>query len=1033
MVHVVRKIATPISSKVDQDGTQLLLPEFEDLLVEELSFSPFNDSLPKEGSVSKLNVIKANEKNASHLEGDKLVNVERKGECMQGRANEKCTEKQGNSAHKRARRPVDDGLLIEKTILENRDFCIQKKFQQPQVEGMEYDKLGDSNQVLPVAAGYNFNECVDLLAEEVAELEELRLQVKEWKEREMRLEAELLEYYGLKEQENGILELQRELKQKVLEITDLNSNIGSLEADKKNLANQVAALSNARKELQEARLKIKDLLKQKHHESGQTKVQLLLLKQEVATLQAKEQNITKKDIEMERKLQTLRELEVEVLELRRTSKDLQHQKRELIVKFSAAEAQIATLSIISESDLVARAEAEASTLRHANQDLCRQVEGLQNNRFSEVEELVYLRWVNACLRYELRNCKAAEGKTSALELNKSLSPRSQEKAKLLMLEYAGPDLLALQGGEQVEISDESASSQLSITSDVVDMDEMSSGHLGQQSYSKKLGLMKRLTKWGRSKDDSQLMPNEFYRDVTDVKGERIPSAQSSLGQKHLSPGSPMGRLETLMLRNSSDAVEISSYGEASSEDTDSSSPVQSQSNSHSPDVNASGCDGTPLKSDGAIGGPRLIPIKPKVSIEKPEHLSNVAASFQLMSRSVAGTEISQKYPAFKDRHKLAVEREKAIKKKVEQKIDEMAAVKRVEINRMSPTEIAKRTTRKANPPPKPSAGPLLGTPLPTKPFGGVPPPAGISGIPLPPPLPGVPGAPPPPPPPGSLGKLQGQAGNKMQRAPQVVEFYQSLMKRDAKKDNATGGPTNSGNFKDAQHNMIGEIENRSSHLLAIKADVETQGEFVQSLATEVRTAAYTDIQDVAAFVNWLDEELSFLVDERAVLKHFDWPDAKADALREAAFEYQDLMKLETEVSSFKEDPCTPRDVSFKKMLAMLEKVEQSVYALLRTRDMAIARYKEYRIPTQWMLDSGLIGKIKLASVKLARQYMKRVLSELGAIGDTSEKEPLKEFLLLQGVRFAFRVHQFAGGFDAESMQTFEELRSRAQNERYTKS
>jgi len=38
-------------------------------------------------------------------------------------------------------------------------------------------------------------------------------------------------------------------------------------------------------------------------------------------------------------------------------------------------------------------------------------------------------------------------------------------------------------------------------------------------------------------------------------------------------------------------------------------------------------------------------------------------------------------------------------------------------------------------------------------------------------------------------------------------------------------------------------------------------------------------------------------------------------------------------------------------------MEQSVYALLRTRDMAIARYKDFSVPTQWMLDSGLVGKV----------------------------------------------------------------------------
>lgn len=49
-------------------------------------------------------------------------------------------------------------------------------------------------------------------------------------------------------------------------------------------------------------------------------------------------------------------------------------------------------------------------------------------------------------------------------------------------------------------------------------------------------------------------------------------------------------------------------------------------------------------------------------------------------------------------------------------------------------------------------------------------------------------------------------------------------------------------------------------------------------------------------------------------------------------------------------------------------------------------------------------QIKLSSVQLARKYMKRVATELDAMNEP-EKEPNKEFLLLQGVRFAFRVHQ----------------------------
>lgn len=49
-------------------------------------------------------------------------------------------------------------------------------------------------------------------------------------------------------------------------------------------------------------------------------------------------------------------------------------------------------------------------------------------------------------------------------------------------------------------------------------------------------------------------------------------------------------------------------------------------------------------------------------------------------------------------------------------------------------------------------------------------------------------------------------------------------------------------------------------------------------------------------------------------------------------------------------------------------------------------------------------QIKLSSVQLARKYMKRVASELDALSGP-EKEPNREFLVLQGVRFAFRVHQ----------------------------
>lgn len=60
-----------------------------------------------------------------------------------------------------------------------------------------------------------------------------------------------------------------------------------------------------------------------------------------------------------------------------------------------------------------------------------------------------------------------------------------------------------------------------------------------------------------------------------------------------------------------------------------------------------------------------------------------------------------------------------------------------------------------------------------------------------------------------------------------------------------------------------------------------------------------------------------------MLKHFDWPEQKADALREAAFGYCDMKKLESEASSFRDDFRQPCGLALKKMQALFEKYEHN--------------------------------------------------------------------------------------------------------------
>ncbi|CAH8362761.1 unnamed protein product [Eruca vesicaria subsp. sativa] len=350
-----------------------------------------------------------------------------------------------------------------------------------------------------------------------------------------------------------------------------------------------------------------------------------------------------------------------------------------------------------------------------------------------------------------------------------------------------------------------------------------------------------------------------------------------------------------------------------------------------------------------------------------------------------------------------------------------------ELHVSSLSTVRSRVPRVPKPPPQRSFSSVDSTenradPLPRRTNVPPPPPP-----PRPPPhLPSVSKAPPPPPPPPKSLNI---ASAKVRKVPEVVEFYHSLMRRDStnSRRDSTGGGNAAAEAVLASSNardMIGEIENRSGYLLAIKTDVETQGDFIKFLIKEVENAAFSNIEDVVPFVKWLDDELSYLVDERAVLKHFEWPEQKADALREAAFCYFDLKKLISEASRFREDPRQPSYSALKKMQALFEKLEHGVYSLSRMKESSATKFKTFQIPVDWMLETGVTSQIKLASVKLAMKYMKRVSAELEAIGGGGPEE---EELIVQGVKFAFRVHQFAGGFDAETMRAFQELRDKARS------
>lgn len=216
----------------------------------------------------------------------------------------------------------------------------------------EFEDLLSGEIELPFPSDDNKDEKERVYEIEMAyndsELERLRQLVKELEEREVKLEGELLEYYGLKEQESDIVELQRQLKIKTVEIDMLNITINSLQAERKKLQEELTHGASAKRDLELARNKIKELQRQMQLEANQTKGQLLLLKQQVSGLQVKEEVGARNDAEIEKKLKAVNDLEVNVVELKRKNKELQYEKRELTVKLNAAESRVAELSNMTE-------------------------------------------------------------------------------------------------------------------------------------------------------------------------------------------------------------------------------------------------------------------------------------------------------------------------------------------------------------------------------------------------------------------------------------------------------------------------------------------------------------------------------------------------------------------------------------------------------------------------------------------------------------------------------------------------------------
>ena len=197
---------------------------------------------------------------------------------------------------------------------------------------------------------------------------------------------------------------------------------------------------------------------------------------------------------------------------------------------------------------------ERLRLRKENENLTKEVEKLKADRCADAEELVYLRWINACLRYELRNYQPPPGKEVARDLSKSLSPRSEQKAKQLIVEYANSedngdkepssivdfDLLSWPSSQPSYLTDSSGSPSP-----------------GKKQYTKKIKFFGTLRKLIRGKRETSRIPRSLSVDNLATKYSSFESSVSP-GPTTSSQGSSVGRqpLSSLAEEDSTD-IEMS--------------------------------------------------------------------------------------------------------------------------------------------------------------------------------------------------------------------------------------------------------------------------------------------------------------------------------------------------------------------------------------------------------------------------------------------------------------------------------------------
>ncbi|GER45017.1 hydroxyproline-rich glycoprotein family protein [Striga asiatica] len=258
------------------------------------------------------------------------------------------------------------------------------------------------------------------------EIKHLQAHVKTLEEKEKNLQNQLLGKNGLKDHENAIVELKNQLRQNNIEAKHYNLKIESLISSNKKLEARLVDYENVVTELEGARGKVKALRNKLKSAAEQNQEQIVVLQDRVMRLKDKEKKTDEINQEMEAVVREREELRRELEEMKKSNQSLRLENSDLAQKLGYVQ-MLATTALDNEEVLELREERKR--LRKQNESVKEEMKQLQANHRSDMEELVHLRWVNACLRQQLRNPdKPLHSSTSDLESSSQASCLTDESA-----------------------------------------------------------------------------------------------------------------------------------------------------------------------------------------------------------------------------------------------------------------------------------------------------------------------------------------------------------------------------------------------------------------------------------------------------------------------------------------------------------------------------------------------------------------------------------------------------------------------------